>query len=200
MFLDIGVSRASLDRIATEAGVTRGAIYWHFANKQELLTAICARVYDLHDGVVTRSCGEGGDPLQRLLDWGLEVIELFVRDEHTRQVYKIVVTRCEYTGEMQEALRLQQTMHDTMVANFRCAFEAVEAAGQLAEGWTAESASTTLKCFMSGMLDNWLRYDFDADVAKTYRACLRGLVESFRSKDDAPIAPGTALKGGMVSA
>jgi AcrR family transcriptional regulator len=180
VFIDIGVSKASLERIAAEAGVTRGAIYWHFANKQELLTAIFARVYDLHVAVLARSFEDAADPLQVVLDWALNVIDLFGTDEHTRMVYKIIVTRCEYLSEMQEAFTLQRSMHDTMVENFRRAFERAEQAGLLAEGWTAATASTTLQCFMSGLLDNWLRYDFSADVAKDLRSALQCLMGKFR--------------------
>jgi AcrR family transcriptional regulator len=137
VFIEIGVSKASLERIAAEAGVTRGAIYWHFANKQELLTAIFARVYDLHVAVLARSFEDAADPLQVVLDWALNVIELFGTDEHTRMVYKIIVTRCEYLSEMQEAFTLQRSMHDTMVENFRRAFERAEQGGLLAEGCIA---------------------------------------------------------------
>ena len=35
-----GVSRTTLANIAKEAGVTRGAIYWHFRNKEDLLAAL----------------------------------------------------------------------------------------------------------------------------------------------------------------
>lgn len=35
-----GVSRATLAGIASQAGVTRGAIYWHFDNKEALLEAL----------------------------------------------------------------------------------------------------------------------------------------------------------------
>ncbi|WP_306549482.1 TetR family transcriptional regulator [Desulfobulbus sp.] len=35
-----GVARTSLIDIAREAGVTRGAIYWHFANKDDLLRTL----------------------------------------------------------------------------------------------------------------------------------------------------------------
>src|SRR5882757_7288734 len=42
-FID-GVSRTSLEHIATAAGVTRGAIYWHFKNKLELFEALHERV------------------------------------------------------------------------------------------------------------------------------------------------------------
>jgi len=181
VFIAIGVSGASLERIAAEAGVTRGAIYWHFANKQELLTAIFARVYDQHVNELARTFEDAPDPLQAVLDWALSVMELFGTDEHTRTVYRITVTRCEYLSEMQEAYTLQRSMHDTMVANFRRAFERAAEAGLLAQGWTATAASTTLHCFMSGLLDNWLRFDFDAEVAKTLRMALQSLVASFRS-------------------
>ncbi len=38
-----GVLSASLNDIATEAGVTRGAIYWHFKNKHDLFMAMVER-------------------------------------------------------------------------------------------------------------------------------------------------------------
>lgn len=189
VFVDIGVSRASMEKIAAEAGVTRGAIYWHFANKQEMLGAIIRRVHGIHDAVIARAFEDGSEPLQSVLDWALEVIELFASDEHTRKVYKIVVTRCEYVGEMQEALVWQQEMHATMDANFTRAFEAAEAEGQLGRGWDACTASLTLRCFMSGMLDNWLRYEFDASLAKTLRGALQCLLASFRCDVQVPATP-----------
>lgn len=35
-----GVSRASLNEIAQAAGMTRGALYWHFKNKEALFEAL----------------------------------------------------------------------------------------------------------------------------------------------------------------
>ena len=45
VFLRKGVSRTSLEHIASDAGVTRGAVYWHFANKAELFHAMREEVY-----------------------------------------------------------------------------------------------------------------------------------------------------------
>lgn len=39
-----GVSRASLAEVAKEAGVSRGAIYWHFENKIDLFQAMLERL------------------------------------------------------------------------------------------------------------------------------------------------------------
>ncbi|MBL8522861.1 MAG: TetR family transcriptional regulator, partial [Betaproteobacteria bacterium] len=44
VFNERGVSRTSLAEIAEAAGVTRGAIYWHFKNKLDLFNAMMERV------------------------------------------------------------------------------------------------------------------------------------------------------------
>lgn len=50
-FLDRGFERASLRHIASEAGVTTGAIYGHFASKNDLFDAIVA---EPADGLIER--------------------------------------------------------------------------------------------------------------------------------------------------
>lgn len=40
VFLTAGVSSTSLGEIAKAAGVTRGAIYWHFKDKSDLFSEI----------------------------------------------------------------------------------------------------------------------------------------------------------------
>lgn len=40
MFFQNGVAKTSLEHIAKEAGVTRGAIYWHFKDKTALFFAL----------------------------------------------------------------------------------------------------------------------------------------------------------------
>ncbi|WP_373095808.1 TetR family transcriptional regulator [Zhongshania sp.] len=44
LFAKQGISRTKLDDIAASAGVTRGAIYWHFADKASLIAAMIDRV------------------------------------------------------------------------------------------------------------------------------------------------------------
>ena len=40
VFLERGVARATLEEVAQAAGVTRGAVYWHFRDKVDLFLAI----------------------------------------------------------------------------------------------------------------------------------------------------------------
>jgi TetR/AcrR family acrAB operon transcriptional repressor len=43
VFCASGVTSATLGDVASAAGVTRGAVYWHFRDKGELFGAMCSR-------------------------------------------------------------------------------------------------------------------------------------------------------------
>src|SRR4051812_29096202 len=43
-FLERGLTGTTLEDVASAAGVSRGAIYWHFANKKALFDAMRSRV------------------------------------------------------------------------------------------------------------------------------------------------------------
>ena len=56
VFYREGVARATLEQIAREAGLTRGALYWHFNNKVDILDELFqwimpnVDVLQLHNG------------------------------------------------------------------------------------------------------------------------------------------------------
>lgn len=41
VFARYGYSAATLDQVAQEAGLTKGAVYWHFSSKSDLYLALC---------------------------------------------------------------------------------------------------------------------------------------------------------------
>ena len=41
VFYSKGVTKATINDIAQKAHVTRGALYWHFKNKEEVLQILC---------------------------------------------------------------------------------------------------------------------------------------------------------------
>ncbi|MGN6314864.1 TetR family transcriptional regulator [Trinickia sp.] len=112
VFYDKGVSRTSLADIATQAGVTRGAIYWHFANKGDLFTAMFDRVLLPLDELRARPAdenGNGDDALARLsamLKWCLHAA---ASDARRRRVFDILFLKCEFVDEMGPVKERHQT-------------------------------------------------------------------------------------------
>ena len=52
--LSEGIARTSLNEIAQAAGVTRGALYWHFKNKEDLFDALFQRICDDIESCIKR--------------------------------------------------------------------------------------------------------------------------------------------------
>jgi len=46
LFASKGFKNVSLDMIASKAGMTKGAFYWHFKSKKELIFAVCDYYYE----------------------------------------------------------------------------------------------------------------------------------------------------------
>ncbi len=71
LFAQRGFSSTSVDDIARAAGVTKGAIYWHFASKDEIFHAILDRIHAQWQEVVHVPVSTRRDPqaqLARLFD------------------------------------------------------------------------------------------------------------------------------------
>lgn len=54
LFLDVGHANATLSQVSAQSGVTKGALYFHFASKEELARAI---VDEGHERVSTACAG-----------------------------------------------------------------------------------------------------------------------------------------------
>jgi TetR/AcrR family transcriptional regulator, acrAB operon repressor len=104
VFHQSGVVRSTLDKIAREAGVTRGAVYWHFENKAELFFAMREDVF--------APMTEGTDALLLSPDFAdpLDAIEASIKEFFrvlkecavVREVFEIMISRCEYVDEFAE--------------------------------------------------------------------------------------------------
>jgi TetR/AcrR family acrAB operon transcriptional repressor len=108
LFVEQGVSRTTLQHIATEAGVTRGAIYWHFDDKGALFNAMMDRAtLPLEAELQVLDESESGDPLSDLRDYVLAVLRRTVEDPGARRVFEIATLKVEFVDEM-DAVRCRR--------------------------------------------------------------------------------------------
>ncbi|MBS7690814.1 TetR family transcriptional regulator [Pseudomonas lalucatii] len=104
LFLQQGVAHTSLEQIARQAGVTRGAVYWHFANKADLFNALLNQVRLPPEQLAERLADcDGGDALLSLRHLIIEAIENLARDAQKRRIFTILLHRCEFTDELRDA-------------------------------------------------------------------------------------------------
>ncbi|MFJ9447640.1 ScbR family autoregulator-binding transcription factor [Kitasatospora sp. NPDC101235] len=82
-----GYAGATLGEIAATAGVTKGALYFHFASKEELARAVSARA----ERLLRSACTEvrASSPLQGLIDAGYWLVDALGADPVIRAAFRL---------------------------------------------------------------------------------------------------------------
>ena len=180
VFYDKGVSRASLDDVAREAGATRGAIYWHFKDKVDLFAAMLERVtLPLEQSPAEGGAGVLVDPVLQLRAMLHDVLHAVVHDERARRVFEIAMYKVEYAQE----LLAVRDRHVGVCDGFRRKLEVVLLVAARARGLAlvvpCEVAALGLWALFDGLLQGWILRQRDFDLLAvghvTIDVYLRGL-------------------------
>ena len=101
VFHQCGVSRSTFDKIAKEAGVTRGAVYWHFKDKAELFFAMREHVLEqaVKDADSVLLSESFQNPLDAIEASLLGFFHAIHDRKEIREVLEIMISRCEYVEE-----------------------------------------------------------------------------------------------------
>jgi AcrR family transcriptional regulator len=183
LFFANGVTQTSLEKIAEEAAVTRGAINWHFANKVDLFRALHERVRLPQEDLVEQAVADGHpDPLGLIEQICLDVLKILATDEQRQRVSAILLFRCEYVGEMAEALDRQNAADAAMRANLMRIFSMARDNGSLSAAWTPETAARVFESMITGLWADWLRYGKRFDLLVVGSQCIAELFVSFRGR------------------
>jgi TetR/AcrR family acrAB operon transcriptional repressor len=157
LFVEQGVSRTTLQHIATEAGVTRGAIYWHFDDKGALFNAMMERAtLPLEAELQVLDQSESADPLDDLRNYVLAVLRRTVEDPGARRVFEIATLKVEFVDEMDAVrCRRQHSLSDWMARAERRIRLAVER-GQIGSKVDPATVALAMWTMIDGLIRNWM--------------------------------------------
>lgn len=180
-FFQKGVSHTSLADIAKRAGVTRGAIYWHFENKDEVFDAMLqrARTPTQHLEEATRD-SEEPDPLGRLQVLLSEIFRQTEDDPSTRRISEIVFHKCEYTDRMCDLREHMRVLRGESLKKLESALLNAIARQQLPERLDVPMAARCLQAQLIGTVDAWLLRPEDYSLAERAERLAASILDSIR--------------------
>lgn len=164
VFISKGVSSASLEEIAQSAGVTRGALYWYFENKADLLNAVHHRAKAPLDAVFEGALQEGKDPIDALRGSTTAALRMIARDERMRNIFTILLFKCEQADQLSLQDGCPAQKRSEALEKFTRVFVDAHTKGQLVEGITPESAAFALHAYIYGIFSDYLRYPQGPDL------------------------------------
>jgi len=164
VFLKRGVSRTTMEHIAAQAGVTRGAIYWHFNNKIDLFQAMREQVFlPLIDRMDDTLLVEGSeDPLTSIENFLCGTIHILTDSDETRQIYEIVMIKCEYVDEFATVLQQILMNCSAILEKLQQVYERARAQDQLQASHHPAQLAVDTHLFFIGLLHMWVK-DRDGD-------------------------------------
>ncbi|HSI94963.1 MAG: TetR family transcriptional regulator [Methylophilaceae bacterium] len=157
LFSERGVANTTLNDIATAAGLTRGAIYWHFQNKTDLIHALWDQVaLPLHESFAELALSMPDDPLARIQVKSTTVLTQVVRDVRIRNLLSILLLKCEYVeepGGLREGYLIKRA---DCLGEITEEFRLAVMQGQLPAGLDERFAAIGLMALIDGLCFHWL--------------------------------------------
>lgn len=151
-----GVSSTTLTDIADAAGVTRGAVYWHFTSKSELFNAMWQEQQPLRELLHHQVKSlEGEDPLENLRNKFIVGLQYIAENPKQRALMQILYHKCEFSSEMisESEIRRKIGFNYEYVRNI---FHGCIRNGILPVDTNVEIILIILHSTFSGIIKNWL--------------------------------------------
>jgi TetR/AcrR family acrAB operon transcriptional repressor len=140
-----GVSATSLQEVAEAAGVTRGAVYWHFR-----------AVLPFEQHWLVAGADDGDDPLRRLRELLLDILRQIAGDARLQRVIAISTLKVEYVGELDAIRQRHLQVAAQALQRFESLLRLASAAGQLAPGVSPKAAARAVHALVDGLITNWM--------------------------------------------
>ena len=157
LFVEQGVSRTTLQHIASAAGVTRGAIYWHFDDKGALFNAMMERaILPLEAEMQVLDQAESDDPLGDLRNYMLAVLRRTVEDPGARRVFEIATLKVEFVGEMDAVRQRRQQNMANWMNRAEGRIRAAAEKGLIASKVEPGNIALALWIMIDGLIRNWM--------------------------------------------
>ena len=157
VFVDKGFVRSTLEQIAAEANVTRGAVYWHFKNKHDIFEALheelCRPLTSSILEDMQKNCDDSLCQLQKLC---VKLLIDLDNDPMRKKILKIFFCKCDYSG-MDDILEKQRKQKLKNIDLFSQYFERAKKNKHLAKELDPKITAISLACYMSGIVIEYLR-------------------------------------------
>jgi TetR/AcrR family acrAB operon transcriptional repressor len=181
LFVKQGVSGTTLQHIATAAGVTRGAIYWHFVDKGAMFNAMMERVKSpLESAVQLFDRDNAETPLQALRKYVMCVFRVTVEDPKARRVFEIATLKMEYTDELNVVRERRKQSQAAWMTRAEARVGEAVAKGQVRPDADPYAVALGLWVIVDGLIRAWLLDPQAFDLMKMGAQIIDAHLESLR--------------------
>jgi len=151
-----GYALSTLEDIAAEARVTRGAIYWHFEDKKDIYASLVqersSQVFSLFEEILN----ENISPAQKLRNLLLQPLLYIEKNPEYRSIMELTTFKTEVTEEMRPFVDQKVETNRRLLQEFSKIIAEGQVAGEIRQEINPADAGITLMGFLNGILLLWI--------------------------------------------
>ena len=181
VFRDRGVSRTSLAEVAAAAGVTRGAVYWHFRDKADLFQAMCERATLPLDSLLTEAASSPcAEPLRAIRELAVGALTALATDARAQAVFEVIFHKTELTGELASVAGQRESERCQCLSHVGRLVQQAVAVEQLPSDTDTDLTARLLHACVAGIMREWVldktAYDLAASAPAFIDTIMAGLL------------------------
>lgn len=174
LFVSQGYRFTTVDQIAATAGLSKGAVYFHFSDKADIVTCLVQQVTEPLVHFLDELSTQGLPPLERLVRFLHRQATLSL--ENPYQLLLPVLMSIEFQGTGSETERAVCQLYGHMRTFLLETLEQGRADGTFARGGHIREQVATVIAVHDGMLVEWLRNRDELDGTDLVRAMRQTLL------------------------
>ena len=164
LFMRQGIANTSLKDIADLAGKTRGAIYWHFDNKDAVVQALWERNAEIYHQSLTEmtTAIQTDDPVSSFRQVIKSLIQNLLGDEEFGKVVRIVIHSVEFTDEHTPLQKFLTDKKTDFIKALKASIEVLQQRRKLRVNLPSELLAQALFSYIHGLVGNYLKPGHDS--------------------------------------
>lgn len=146
-----GYSGTNLNDIAAKLGVTRGAVYWHFKNKEDLFWSLIKEIEEEFDELVEKRA-RSVQTLDSLQAFFVYIAELYVADDRMFKYMTVLSIKIEWNEELKRVVKFLRKQSSELEKFCLYVLKKAEKNGELCADLDKQLAAKSLVALMDGCM------------------------------------------------
>jgi len=172
LFINNGFSNTTLDQIAQQTGFTRGAIYWHFKDKLDIVKELIEMQHETMTKLLEDLFNRDEPSIKKMKNIIEAIVDNFYTSKSFRNFIDLTWFKIEYT-RLTNLKTTKTELTTYFIDSFKQLVEELQESGEIKKDLSAMDVAITIANLINGM---YRQYFFLPDMVKTKDQALRPFV------------------------
>ena len=185
LFVKKGYENTTFNDIAARLKMTKGAVYWHFASKSELLSALLGEAMGRFSEALSQRMEGRELTYPAIAEWLLEAAERIVADKRRSDFFMLMQTGLKWT-DVKLAEVARKLIAERSCGPYQAVLDSIEAdiaASRVREGVEAQEVAAQTMALWDGLIQRKIEGFLSIDMRRAMQKAFDAIWVSIKAPE-----------------